>query len=154
MLGRHLERKREIESHFRAQKIEIYDEMLSELFKLFASGEKEQDSADGSDNEIVEFLREWQKKMVLWGGAPVLAAYIAWSTNLKQGKVNAQTVFLMDEFFRAMRKDIGLSNSNLKKGVFSHFLFRHAEHFLDAAKSNPDITLVELAKLEKEKGLE
>ena len=35
MLGRYFERKREIESHFRASKIQMYDEFLSEFFKLF-----------------------------------------------------------------------------------------------------------------------
>ena len=36
MLGRYFERKKEIESHFRAQKVEIYDNMLKQIFKIFS----------------------------------------------------------------------------------------------------------------------
>jgi hypothetical protein len=36
-LGRYYERKRDIESHFRTEKIKIYDEFLQELFKVFHS---------------------------------------------------------------------------------------------------------------------
>ena len=147
MLGRYLERKKEIESHFRASKIQMYDEFLAAYFKLFA-GEND------TDIDLVSFLREWQRKMIVWGGALVLVAYIAWAQHLKKGEPDAQTFFLMDEFFRAMRKDIGLSNSGLEKGVFSHFILRHSEFFLRMAKQNPSITLRELSEKEKEVGLE
>ena len=147
MLGRYLERKKEIESHFRASKIQMYDEFLAAYFKLFGS-------ENDTDIDLVSFLREWQRKMIVWGGAPVLVAYIAWAQHLKKGEPDAQTFFLMDEFFRAMRKDIGLSNSGLEKGVFSHFMLRHSEFFLRMAKQNPSITLSELSEKEKEMGLE
>jgi len=143
MLGRYLERKKEIESHFRTRKIEIYDEFLSEFFKLFGSEEN-------SDIDLVPFLREWQRKMIIWGGAPVLSAYIKWNQHLKKGVPDAQTIFLMDDFFRAMRKDVGLSNSGLEKGVFAHFILRNSELFLAMAKSDPSITLDDLSKKEKE----
>lgn len=147
MLGRYLERKKEVESHFRTSKIQMYDEFLTEFFKLFGDEEN-------TDVDLVPFLREWQRKMIVWGGAPVLVAYIKWSQHLKKGEPDARTVFLMDEFFRAMRKDIGLSNSGLEKGVFSHFILRHSELFLLIAKQNPNITLGELSEKEKEMGLE
>jgi len=143
MLGRYLERKKEIESHFRARKIEIYDEFLAEFFKLF-------NSEENNDMDLVPFLREWQRKMIIWGGSPVLSAYIKWNQHLKKGTPDAQTIFLMDDFFRAMRKDVGLSNSGLEKGVFTHFILRNSELFLAMAKSDPSITLDDLAKKEKE----
>ncbi len=146
MLGRYFERKREIESHFRASKIQMYDEFLSEFFKLFGDEEY-------NDGDLVPFLREWQRKMIVWGGAPVMSAYIKWNKNLKKNEPDAASVFLMDEFFRAMRKDIGLTNSGLEKGVFSHFILRNPELFLTAAKKNPNITLTELSKIEKDLGV-
>src|SRR6266536_3179112 len=63
MLGRYFERKREIESHFRTKKIEIYDSFLVELFKTFLN------DANSENPDLVEFLREWQRTVVLWGGA-------------------------------------------------------------------------------------
>ncbi len=147
MLGRYLERKKEIESHFRASKVEMYDDFLAEFFKLFGGGE-------GADVDLVPFLREWQRKMIVWGGSPVMVAYIKWNQHLKSGEPDAQTVFLMDEFFRAMRKDVGLSNSGLEKGAFSHFILRHSDLFLRVAKDNPNIKLSEISQKEKEMGLD
>ena len=38
VLGRYFERKKEVEAHFRASKIEMYDAFLKELFTLFGPG--------------------------------------------------------------------------------------------------------------------
>jgi hypothetical protein len=142
MLGRFYERKKEIEAHFRTEKIKIYDEFLGELFKVFHS-------AGESSDDMVLFLREWQRKLVLWGGSNVLAAYFKWMNRLKSTP-DAQTVFLMDEFFRALRADIGQNSNGLAKGAFANLVLRHGDFFLLHAKRDPAITLAELSKLEKE----
>jgi len=142
MLGRYFERKKEIEAHFRAEKIKIYDEFLAELFKVFESG------GEASD-DMVKFLREWQRKLVLWGGSNVLSAYFKWMQRLKSTTPDAQTVFLMDEFFRALRADIGQNSKGLEKGAFANLILRHGDFFMLQAKKNPNITLDELSALEK-----
>ena len=141
MLGRHFERKKDIEAHFRAEKIKIYDEFLAELFKLFHSG------GEGTDG-MVAFLREWQRKLVLWGGSNVLVAYFRWMNRLKSAP-DAQTMFLMDEFFRALRADVGQNSSGLAKGAFANLVLRRGDFFLEQAKKNPNITLAELSVMEK-----
>lgn len=142
MLGRYFERKKEIEAHFRAEKIKIYDEFLTELFKVFGGG--------GEATDLVKFLREWQRKLVVWGGSDVLSAYFKWMQRLKSTAPDARTVFLMDEFFRALRSDIGQNSSGLEKGAFANLILRHGDFFLLQAKKNPKITLDELSVLEKE----
>ena len=141
MLGRYYERRKEIEAHFRSEKIKIYDEFLAELFKLF------QGEAQSSD-DMVKFLRQWQRKLVLWGGAAVLTAYFKWMNRLKRVP-DAQTVFLMDEFFRALRADIGQSSGSIPKGAFANLILRHGDFFLAQARINPNITLAELSELEE-----
>jgi len=141
MLGRYYERKKEIEAHFRAEKIKIYDEFLAELFKIFQSGGE-------SSDDMVQFLREWQRKLVLWGGSNVLATYFKWMNRLKSIP-DAKTVFLMDEFFRALRADIGQNSHGLAKGAFANLVLRHGDFFLHQARKNPNITLDELSRLEK-----
>lgn len=143
MLGRHFERKKDIEAHFRAEKIKIYDEFLAELFKLLHSG------GEGSDN-MVAFLREWQRKLVLWGGSNVLAAYFKWMNRLKSAP-DAQTMFLLDEFFRALRADVGQNSTGLQKGAFANLILRRGDFFLEQARKNPNITLDELSRLEQER---
>ena len=151
VLGRYFERVKEAETHLRSQKIEIYDQFLKRFFALFNDEKK---AGEIGDEDMVPFLQEWQRKLVVWGGPNVLSSFVIWKQHLASGNVDAHGVFLMDEFFRAMRSDIGLSNRGLKKGFFSTLILRHASLFLEQAKLNPNITLAELAKIEKDRGLE
>ena len=90
----------------------------------------------------------------MWGGSHVLTAYIRWKDHLARGTPpDATTLFLMEDFFRAIRRDIGLSNSGLRKGLFFHFVLRNPELFLAMVKQNPRVTLEELSVREKELGI-
>ena len=60
VLGRYYERKKDIEAHFRVEKIKIYDEFLKEFFDLVKS-------EGGEPASMISFLGEWQRKMILWG---------------------------------------------------------------------------------------
>lgn len=144
MFGRYFERKRDIEAHFRTEKIKIYDEFLRELFKVFHS-----DTKTNKTDNLVHFLREWQRKLILWGGSAVLRTYFRWMARLKAGKPDADTVFLMDDFFRALRADIGHDSSGLQRGSFAHLILRNADLFLAEAAKNPKVTLAEVAAKEK-----
>lgn len=146
MVGRYYERKRDIEAHFRATKIQMYEEFLREFLGLF----------DGSDKktDLVGFLREWQRKLVLTAGSNVLGAYFQWKTKLKTKSDSADAVFAMDRFFRELRKDVGQNSRGLEKGAFAHLILRNSELFLHMAKKNPKITLSQLAEMEKSLGLE
>jgi len=148
VLGRYFERVKEAETHLRTQKIQMYDEFLKEFFKLF--------HGKNTDNEtaLVPFLQEWQRKLVVWGGPGVLSSFIKWKNHLGGNEPDATSVYLMDEFFRSMRSDIGLSNRGLEKGFFSHLILRHSQLFLSMAKANPKVTLRELSEKEKSLGLD
>lgn len=153
VVGKYLERKKEIESHFREKKVEIYDEFLKEFFKIFFSEDDGANQPKGGEDELVKFLQEWQRKMVLWGGSEVLQIYIKWKNYMASKEPDAQTVFLMGKFFKALRKDVGLSNRSLDDGIFSHLILRNSELFLQMVKENPSITLAEVARKEKELGV-
>ena len=146
VLGKYYERKKDIEAHYRQTKTEIYDEFLKEFFKVFYS---EHDEDDAEAKSLVDFLREWQRKMVLWGGQDVLLKYIKWMTHLKKGNPDADSIFLMEDFFREIRKDLGHKNSKLEKGTFAHLILQNSELFLSMAKANPKVTLADLAVAEK-----
>jgi hypothetical protein len=152
--GRYFERLKETEAHFRTPKIEMYDEFLQNVFALFYEDKSKEKNVDKVEKDLVPFLREWNRKLVLWGGSDVLVAYIKWKDHLGKCQPDAQTVFLMDDLFRAMREDVGLSNKNLGKGVFSHMILRNASLFLKQAGLNPNITLTELSEIEKKLNLE
>jgi len=146
VLGKYYERKKDIEAHYREKKTEIYDEFLCEFFKIFHSDSNE----DEENPELVTFLREWQRKMILWGGQDVLLKYIGWMANLKKGEPTAQSIFMMEDFFLEIRKDLGHKNNKLIKGTFIHLILKNPELFLAMAKKNPNLTLAEVAKAESE----
>jgi hypothetical protein len=141
VLGRYYKRKKEIEAHFRDKKITFYNEFLKEFFELIQG-------AEGKSHDMVPFLREWQRKIILWGGQDVLKAYIEWIRRLKSTEPDAKSMWLAEDFFRAMRKDIGHSCWKLTKGTFVHLILKNSDLFLKLANNNPNITFSEIAKIE------
>jgi len=59
----------------------------------------------------------------------------------------------MEDFFSALRNDLGHSNWRIKRGDMIRFVLRHTDLFLAQAQKNPNMTLSELAELEKQLGL-
>ncbi len=145
-LGKYFERKQAVEAHFRERKVEIYDEFLKELFKLFGYEGR-------LDEGFVPFLQEWKRKMVVWGGSNVLLTYIKWITHLSNTEPDAETMFFMGDFLLAMRKDLGLSNKGIDRKTFAYLIMRHPDLFLEMAGENPRVTMAEIANKEKELGL-
>lgn len=147
MLGRFFERKKESDALYRDKKIGIYDDFLKKLFEIFLEEKKQPTKSEN----LVPFLREMQRKMILWAGPKVVRSYVDWITAL-QTRTNASSVFLnMEQFFLAIRRDLGHTNKGLKEGDFIRFLLRDTDLFLAAIKENPSITLDELIELERVK---
>lgn len=142
VLGKYIERKMGVEAHYREKKTEIYDEFLYEFFKIFHTDD------DAENPELVDFLREWQRKMILWGGQEVLSKYITWMGHLRKGIPDAKSMFMMEDFFFEIRKDLGHKNNKLEQGTFIHLILQNPELFMAMAKENPDFTLTELAEVE------
>jgi len=144
VLGKYYERQKEIEAHYREKKILIYDEFLKEFFNLMELGNK-----DEGQDKFVNFLREWQRKMILWGGQDVLSQYLKWMTHLKTNEPDAKTMYITEDFFREIRKDLGHKSNKLDKGSFIYLLLQNTELFFTMSKENPNITLAEIAKVEE-----
>lgn len=140
-LGRIFEKRKDVEAHFREKKSEIYDEFLKAFYTL---------GDDAAKVDLVPFLREWQRKIILWGGPRVLISYFKWMNNLKLQRPDAESMFLMHDFFSELRKDLGLSNKGLERGAFIRLILQNADLFLIMAKQNPNVTLEEVSAKEKE----
>ncbi|WP_150465894.1 hypothetical protein [Francisella sp. SYW-2] len=145
VLGKYFERKKDIEAHYREKKTQIYDEFLCKLLKLFHSTSENNKEID----DLVSFLQEWQRKIILWGGQDVLLNYINWLERLKEGKNDAKVMFMMEELFLEIRRDLGHKNNKLVKGTFTRLILKNPKIFLSMAENNPDVTLKEVAEAEK-----
>jgi len=148
MVGRYFERKKELDALYRDKKTEIYDEFLSRFFKLFfgenASADPEQVAVD-----LVPFLREFTRKLVLWSGPEVIEAFGKWKEHLAKGTPDAQSLFLTEEFLLAIRKDLRHPGRGLQRGFFAKLFLKNGNLFLAMAARNPNVTLQELAHMEQ-----
>jgi len=117
-LGRVFEKKKEVEAHFRERKSEIYDEFLKVFYAL---------GTDAAQTDLVPFLREWQRKIVLWGGPKVLTSYFKWTNHLRHhlSDPDAETMLLMHDFFSELRRDLGLSNSGIQRGDLIRLILKN-----------------------------
>ena len=80
MVGRYFERKKELDALYRDKKMEIYDEFLKKFFDLFFSNSESNPTTKTDD--LVPFLREFIRKLILWSGPEPIAAFLAWKDHL------------------------------------------------------------------------
>jgi hypothetical protein len=145
VLGRYFERKRELDALYRDKKVEIYDEFLRKFFAIFHDRPETQPSQD----DMVAFLREFMRKLLLWSGPEVITSFVKWRDNLTRGTLTAQTIFQTEEFLLSLRTDLRHSNRGIAKGFFAKLFLKEGNLFLAAARANPNVTLDEVAKMEK-----
>jgi hypothetical protein len=55
----------------------------------------------------------------------------------------------MMDFFLALRKDLGHSNSGIKHKHLIRFMLRNSDLFMQMYRNNPEVTLEEISKEEK-----
>lgn len=145
--GRYFERKRELDALYRDKKIEIYDEFLKEFFSLFfGAGEG---NLAAPEKDLVPFLREFTRKLILWSDPNVIEAFVAWKDHLAKGVPDAQSIFLTEAFLRAIRDDLRHSNRSLRRGFFARLFLKEGTLFLAMAQKDPHVTLEALAAMEK-----
>lgn len=144
MIGRYYERKKELDALYRDKKTEIYDEFLKEFFDIFFSGGVK----DGHpEKDLVAFLREFTRKLILWSGPDVIEAFVAWKDHLAKSTPDAKSIFLTEAFLLAIRNDLRHTNAGLRKGFFARLFLKEGPLLLTMAEKNPNVTLAELAEL-------
>lgn len=146
MTGRYFERKRELDALYRDKKTEIYDEFLKEFFELFFSADERIE--DHPKKNLVAFLREFTRKLLLWSSPEVIEAFVTWKDHLIKGTPDAKSIFLMEDFLFAIRKDLRHTNTGLRKGFFARLFLKESDLFLSLAEKNPNVTLDEFATIE------
>jgi hypothetical protein len=149
VLTRYFQSKQEREAVHRDRKIALYDEFMAKLFGIFLyDTEKETTSED-----LVPFLREIQRKLVLWSGPGAIKAYAEWHSVLTTTPPRAIQMIKMIDFFLALREDLGHSNKGIQHAHMVRFLQRNSDLFMQEYRKNPNVTFDEISKLEEKLGL-
>jgi hypothetical protein len=148
VLGRYFERKKELDALYRDKKAEVYDEFLRKLFSIF----HDKPDAQPSQDELVAFLRDFMRKLLLWSGPEAVASFVKWKDDLARGTPDARMIFQLEDFLLALRNDLRHSNRGIPKGFFPKLFLKEGNLLLAMAQKNPNVTLAEVA--EREKALE
>ena len=146
VVGRYYEAKRDREAVHRYKKIILYDELLVRLFEVFQGEEKQKKKED-----LSPFLREIQRKFILWSGPNVIKIYADWSKELtSQGdKPKAKSMIKMMDLFLALRRDLGHSNRGLKHDHLVRFMLRNSDLFMKIYAHNHEVTFEEITQIEE-----
>lgn len=113
LLSKYFDRKREIEQAQRANKAEIYEDLLKFVFS-HAFSAKLPDQVP-SEAEGINFFNRFTQRVIVWGSDDVLRQYATWKFSMNDGDPNA-LVFEMEKLFFAIRKDMGHKNAGLRRG--------------------------------------
>ncbi|MDO8827206.1 hypothetical protein [Methylophaga sp.] len=105
-------KKREIEEAHRSRKVELYKGFLDMVARMMSEQNENVSLEPPSQQELVDFMVEFKTNVVLWGSPKVINAQLNFQ---KVSESGGNTLFAVDELYKAIREDIGLSNKGLNK---------------------------------------
>mgnify|MGYP000446966694 CR=1 FL=1 len=105
-------RLRDIENAHRDKKVEIYHKFLKMAENTLQQADSNNKHAKKiSEKDLLNGMNDFQTSIILWGSSNVLKAYKEFKQESQNG---LNPLPSMDRLYRAIREDIGLSNSNLE----------------------------------------
>lgn len=110
-------KQREIEESHRPKKIEIYKKFLDAVSGQMANQNENVSKKGMTEQELVDYLVEFKTELLLWGSPSVIKNQLEFE---KVSSENGNVFTAMDNLYKAIREDIGLSN----KGLNSHELVK------------------------------
>lgn len=112
IISKHLEHRATIKNELRAKKIPIYEELIAFLFKIWRT--TIDGAAPPTEKEILDFMITFNQKLLIWGSDDVVMAF----AKFRKGSQNsADILFLIENIWFAIRKDLGHSNRGIQKGM-------------------------------------
>ena len=104
---------REIEEAHREKKIEIYNRFITLATSMMATYNDKVDIKAPSEKELITTMFNFKKEILLWGSPMVIKAHLEME---RASNKNPEIILVaMNNIYKAMRKDIGLSNSGLNE---------------------------------------
>jgi hypothetical protein len=100
-----------IEAH-RERKVAVYIEFLKVIVDIMNSSKK---GVGFSEKKIESFFYNFTSKIMIYGSPDVVLTYSNWRSSTVQGDNKERALLLLDDLFRAIRSDVGESNSGIEK---------------------------------------
>jgi hypothetical protein len=103
-------KQREIEDAHRPKKAEIYEEYLDMVVSTIQNVNTKTKTKKISEQDLINYFVKYKTQLLLWGSPEVINAQLHFEQVTKKG---GDIFTAVDKIYRAIRSDIGLSNSQL-----------------------------------------
>lgn len=104
-------REREIEEAHRERKVKMYMDFIEMISSFIQAVNPENKKKSLTKQQILNKIESFQNGILLWGGPQVLKAYLHYRTVANnENKLLFESI---DQLYKAIRQDIGLSNEGL-----------------------------------------
>ena len=130
--SKRVDREREIEQEQRQQKIPVYEDFLSLIFRIVFAEKLGENPV--SEQEMLKIFRLFAQKLLVWGSDEVLKEYATWRRITTSSVAQENPVFhlfAIERLLFAIRKDVGHKNKNLKQGDLLSIFVNDIDHFLE-----------------------
>ena len=111
MITQMLIKNREIQEAHRTKKIEIYTSFITTATSMLSIENNDLSIKAPTEKELINILFQFKRDILLYGSPKVVKSQLKFM-EIAQKNPN-QVVKAVDNIYKAMREDIGLSNSGL-----------------------------------------
>src|SRR5680860_271587 len=113
LLSQNKIKKRELDDAHRENKIELYNRFNDKIFELFAGNNENVAGEKPSEQDLINFMMKFKKDLMFRASPKVIKSIIKFEQNANKPNKGNTVLRLVDDIYRAMRADIGLSNFGL-----------------------------------------
>lgn len=106
-------KKRELDEAHRENKIELYNRFNEKVFELFTGINENVTGSNPSEQNLIDFMAKFKRDLMFRASPKVIKAIIEFEESSINEKKKETILRKVDDIYRAMRKDIGLSNYGL-----------------------------------------
>ena len=97
------------------KKAALYNEFMDIVVQLMRNTKAGKKGDEVLPDNVEEFFYDFTSKITVYGGPGVVKAYSQWRSASENGKNEINNLFMIDNLFREMRKDLGESNKGILK---------------------------------------
>jgi hypothetical protein len=128
LIQRDRENKREVAQRHREQLAPLYES----LFERFAEG------VDLQEDEQQAFILQLQRKLVLYGTTPVVAAWLRWLRSAPDEPIenDPRPLLRWEDLLFVLREDLGHPRADLKPGDLLRVYIRDADEYISGQQTD------------------
>lgn len=124
-------RQKNTKRYLYEKKEEPYSEFIEMVYKIQEKGKAKENI---NDEEMLDNIFSFSKKLTLWGSNKVIRKWLAFRKISQEQNDNTKNLFMLEEIIFEIRKDMGQKKSGLEKGDILAFFVNDIEDYLPKDK--------------------